>query len=190
MTETDEAAGAAPPTVAKRRWLRLTVVHLVMVIAALLGIGWTSVAGPPQAGIRSSVIWVWLALAPAYCVACIWEGWTHATASRLRTRLVLTQVLHWLTFLIAMYLLLTPQARGVLNDNAVGLALLTLLAMGTFLAGVHAWSLPICATGAVLALAVPTIAWVDANMVLILTTALLVAIGAGVVLIVRRQMAT
>jgi hypothetical protein len=181
-----QSAPQAQP--AARRWLGLTAVHLAMVIAALLGIGWTSLSGPPEAGGGRSVVWVWLALVPAYCAACIWEGWAHATASRLRTRLVVTQVLHWAAFLVAMYMLLTPQARSVLNDNAVGLALLTLLAMGTFVAGVHAWSLPVCATGVVLALAVPAIAWVDANMMVILVGLLLAALVAAAVLLVRRRM--
>jgi hypothetical protein len=193
MSETGEVApqsGATPGSVMRRRWLGLTVVHLVMIVAALLGIGWTSVMGTAPDGTGRGVFWIWLALVPAYCAACIWEGWAHATASRLRTRLVLTQVLHWLAFLVAMYVLLTPQVRGVLNDNAIGLALLTLLAMGTFVAGVHAWSLPVCATGVLLALAVPVIAWVDANMVLILAGLLLAALVAAAVLVVRHQMRT
>jgi len=189
MSGTDEVVTTAPAPATKRHWLGLSIVHLAMVLTALLGIGWTSLVSPAQIGAGSGVVWFWLALVPAYCAACIWEGWAPATLSRMRTRLVVTQLLHWLAFLVAMYLLLTPAARGVMNDNAVGLALLTLLAMGTFVAGVHAWSLPVCATGIVLALAVPMIAWLDANMVLILALVLLAAIAAGGVMLVRRQMA-
>ncbi len=187
MGETVEAA--TQPAAARRYWLGLTAVHLAMVLAALLGIGWTSLAGPPEAGGSRSVVYVWLALVPAYCAACIWEGWANATASRLRTRLVVTQLLHWAAFLIAMYVLLTPQLRGVLNDNTLGLALLGLLAIGTFVAGVHAWSLPVCATGIVLALAVPAIAWVDANIVLILTGVLVFALVAAAVMVAKRRLA-
>jgi hypothetical protein len=170
-----------------RSWLGLGAVHLAMVIGGLLGIGFTSIAGPGSDVPGSNVFWVWLALVPAYLLACIWEGWSHAKASGQRRRLVVTQALHWLAFLIAMYVLLLPQVRGVLNDNAVGLALLTLLAMGTFIAGVHAWSVPVCVTGVLLALAVPALAWVDANIVLLLTGVLLVALVAAGVLIYRRH---
>jgi hypothetical protein len=173
----------------RRRWLGLTAVHLAMVIAALVGIGWTSMFGNPASGGAGSAMWVWLALVPAYCAACIWEGWAFATAGGQRKRLVVTQLLHWAAFLITMYVLLTPQVRAVLNDNAVGLALLTLLAMGTFLAGVHAWSLPVCATGVVLALAVPAIAWVDANILLVLAAVLIVGVLAGVAMVVRGRRA-
>jgi hypothetical protein len=187
MSETVEAGPAA--AAAPRRWLGLSVVHLAMVIAALVGIGVTSLSRPPDVGAPNTVVWIWVALVPAYCAACIWEGWAHATASRLRTRLVVTQLLHWAAFLVAMYTLLTPGVRAVLNDNAVGLALLTLLAMGTFVAGVHAWSLPICTTGVVLALAVPAIAWADANMLLIVAVVLVLAVGAGGVMLLRSRMA-
>lgn len=188
MGETGGPAAQPAPGPGSRRWLGLSVVHLVMVVAALVGIGWTSVEGTPETGARGTVVWFWLALVPAYGAACIWEGWAHATASRLRTRLVVTQLLHWAAFLVAMYMLLTPGVRAVLNDNAVGLALLTLLAISTFVAGVHAWSLPICTTGVVLALAVPAIAWADANMLLIVAVVLVLAVGAGGVMLLRSRM--
>ena len=112
---------AAPPAApGSRRWIGLSLVHLAMVVAALVGIGITSLAGPPAIGTRSAVVWIWLALVPAYCVACIWEGWAYATASRLRTRLVVTQLLHWAAFLVAMYMLLTPAARGLARRQAGG----------------------------------------------------------------------
>jgi hypothetical protein len=170
-----------------RGWLGLGAVHLAMLIGGLLGIGYTSIAGPGSDVPGSGVFWIWMALVPAYFLACVWEGWGHAKASRLHRRLVVTQALHWLAFLIAMYVLLLPQVRGVLNDNAVGLALLTLLAMGTFIAGVHAWSMPVCVTGVLLALAVPGLAWVDANIVLLLACVLLLALLAAAALLVRRH---
>lgn len=191
MDETmQQPAPAAPaPATGSRRWFGLSLVHLAMIVAALIGIGITSLAGPPAAGTRGAAVWIWLALVPAYAGACIWEGWAHATASRLRTRLVVTQLLHWAAFLVAMYMLLTPELRGVLNENAVGLALLTLLAIGTFVAGVHAWSAPICATGVILALAVPALAWVDANMLLVIALVLIAAVVAAGVMLVKRRMA-
>jgi hypothetical protein len=50
-----------------------------------------------------------------------------------------------------------------------------LLALGTFVAGVHIQAWEVCALGAVTALSVPAIAWIEQS-------ALLLLVGAGVVL--------
>lgn len=170
-------------------WKRVTAVHLGMIVAALIGIAWTSAADPGAAtpGAARGVTWVWLALVPIYCAACIWHGWAGATANRMRTRLVVTQALHWLAFLGAMYMVLSPAVSGMMNADAIGLVLLTLLAMGTFVAGVHAWSAAICATGVTLALAIPVISWLDRSLVLLLAAAAVVAVVAGWVMLRRMR---
>ena len=56
-------------------------------------------------------------------------------------QLVVTQALHWLAFVGAMWLMFLPEVRGIVNDNATSLTLLILLALGTFVAGVHAQGL-------------------------------------------------
>ena len=76
-------------------------------------------------------------------------------------RLVTTQALHWLAFLGAMWLMFLPEVRGILNDNATSLTLLILLALGTFVAGVHAGVWRICAVGVFLAVSVPAVAWIQ-----------------------------
>ena len=96
-----------------------------------------------------------------------------------RLQLVLTQVLHWFGILAAMWLMFLPQVRGIENDNATSLSLLILLALGTFLAGVHARVWRICIVGAFLAVAVPAIAWIQESVILLLVVVLL---GAAVVL--------
>jgi len=170
-------------------WKRVTAVHLAMIVAALIGIAWTSAADPGAAGATPGaprgVTWVWLALVPVYCAACIWHGWDWATANRLRMRLVVTQALHWLAFLGAMYMVLSPTVSGMMNADAIGLVLLTLLAMGTFVAGVHAWSAAICATGVTLALAIPVISWLDRSIVLVVASIAVVAVVAGWVMLRR-----
>ena len=50
-----------------------------------------------------------------------------------------------------MWLMFLPEVRGVVNDNATSLTLLILLALGTFVAGVHAGVWRICAVGVFLA---------------------------------------
>jgi hypothetical protein len=71
-----------------------------------------------------------------------------------------------------------PEVRGVVNDNATSLALLILLALGTFVAGVHARVWRICLVGLFLALSVPAVAWIqDSAMLLMVGTLMVVAVG-------------
>jgi hypothetical protein len=65
--------------------------------------------------------------------------------------------------------------QSMLNADALGLAILMLLALGTFVAGVHIQSWEVCALGAVKAFSVPAISWIEQS-------ALLLLLGAGVVL--------
>ncbi len=57
--------------------------------------------------------------------------------------------------------MLLPSVQRILNVSAGGLATLTLLALGTFTAGVHVLSWQVCLLGLVMALGVPAIAWVE-----------------------------
>ena len=108
-------------------------------------------------------------------VLCVSTGWQQVHDKEGRLQLVWTQALHWLAFLIAMNLVLLTGMQTMLNADATGLAILMLLALGTFVAGVHTRTWEVCALGAVMALSVPAIAWVEQS-------ALLLLLGAGVVL--------
>ncbi len=100
----------------------------------------------------------------------------------------MTQALHWLAFLGAMSLMFMPEVRGVVNDNAMSLALLILLALGTFVAGVHARVWRICLVGAFLALAVPVVAWVqDSAMFLLVASILVIVVAAAFLWLWRRE---
>jgi hypothetical protein len=87
-------------------------------------------------------------------------------------------VAHWLAFFAAMNLLLLPRVQDMVNADATGLAILLLLAPGTFVAGVHILAWQVCLLGAVMALFVPAIAWIEAAALIVLL-ALSVLIGAG-----------
>ena len=60
-----------------------------------------------------------------------------------------------------MNVLLLSSVQRILGVSADGLAMLTLLALGTFTAGVHVNSLRICLLGLLMVLGVPAIAWVE-----------------------------
>ena len=78
---------------------------------------------------------------------------------------VMAQALHWLAFLVAMNIVLLPNVQRMLTAPATGLALLMLLALGTFVAGVHV-SWHICAPGIDMAFFVPAIAWLTESWAL------------------------
>lgn len=77
-----------------------------------------------------------------------------------------------------MNIVLLPGVQKMLPAPATSLVLLTLLALGTFLAGVNLLSLQICFLGLAMALAVPAIAWFKQSaLFLVLAAILLVGLG-------------
>lgn len=66
----------------------------------------------------------------------------------------------------------------MVNADATGLAVLLLLALGTFVAGVHIPAWQVCMLGVVMALFVPAIAWIE-KAALIILLAVIVLVGAG-----------
>jgi hypothetical protein len=150
-------------------WLRRDLPYAAMLAFALGGLVLTSFRG-------AGTYYYWMALAPIYGLIAIASGWRQLDTGNDRLQLVLTQVLHWVGILAAMWLMFLPQVRGIENDNATGLSLLILLALGTFLAGVHARVWRVCIVGAFLAFAVPVVAWVQDSAVLLLVVALLVIV--------------
>jgi hypothetical protein len=146
--------------------------YIIMLVLALGGVGYAGIT-------RKAIVGYWDLLAPVFGVIVLIVGWQHAPDRRARIRLAWTQALHWLAFLVAMRVLYMPTVRGVVNTNSRGLDVLVLLALGTFVAGVHALSWRICVVGAFLALAVPAIAWLEQSVLLVaLGTLLLLAVVA------------
>ena len=157
-----------------RHWLLRELPYVAMLALAVGGLVLTSFRGP-------TTHFYWMALAPAYALIVVISGWRHAETGAARLQLAVTQALHWLAFVGAMWLMFLPEVRGVDSDNAISLTLLILLALGTFVAGVHARAWRICVVGVFLGAAVPAVAWVQESAMLLLVSALLVA-AAGFVL--------
>lgn len=163
------------------RWLLRDLPYAAMLVLAVGGIVLTSFRGP-------TTYFYWMALAPIYALIVIASGWRQLETGAERMRLVVTQVLHWAAFLGAMWLMFLPEVRGVVNDNATSLTLLILLALGTFVAGVHAAVWRISAVGVFLALSVPAVAWVQESAMLLLVGALLlIVVGAAFWWMWRRE---
>lgn len=140
-------------------WLR-DLPYAVVFVLAIFGIAYNSYS-------KQSIVGYWEFLALAICMVCIGSGWPHAHDKKTRLRLVWTQVLHWLAFLVAMNVMLLPSVQRMMNANATSLAVLTLLALGTFTAGVHILSWQICLLGIVMALGVPASAWLEQSALLL-----------------------
>jgi hypothetical protein len=154
-------------------WLRELPFSLVLILT-LLGVAYTSFLKEPITG-------YWELLAPVIGLVCVGAGWPSANDKNARLRLICTQALHWAAFLLVMNMVLLPSVQRILNTSATGLAVLILLALGTFTAGVHVFSWLVCLLGIIMALCVPAAAWIEASALIIVLIAV-ATLGVGVVL--------
>jgi hypothetical protein len=143
----------------------------IVLVLTLIGVAYTSFTKRPTTA-------YWEFLVPVTGALCIWSGWRSAREKNEELRLIWTQVAHWLAFFAAMNLLLLPSVQAMVNADATGLAVLLLLALGTFVAGVHIPAWQVCMLGVVMALFVPAIAWIE-KAALIILLAVIVLVGAG-----------
>jgi hypothetical protein len=147
--------------------------YLVVLAMTMIGVAYTSAS-------RQPLILYWEVLALTVFAVCIFAGWRHTEGRDARIRMLWTQALHWGAFLAAMNIVLLPGVQRVLTATSTGITLLMLLALGTFVAGVHL-SLRISLLGLTMALAVPAIAWLKQSaLFLLLATIALVAIALAV----------
>lgn len=164
----------------KSLWVR-ELPYSAVLILTLLGVAYTSYSKQP-------IAIYWELLAPLIGLVCISAGWASASDNEARLQLIWTQALHWIAFLVVMNVMLLPSVQKILGVSANGLAVLTLLALGTFTAGVHVRSLRVCLLGLVMALCVPAIAWVEESiLIVVLIVGAVLAIG--IVFLWHRQRA-
>ncbi len=142
--------------------------YLLILLAAILGVAYTNFAQTP-------IMPYWVALAPFIGVICVIKRWREVEAWEDRLRLMWTQGLHWMAVLLAMRLLFVATVKQQMTANASALTVLTLLALGTFTAGVHIVSWRICLVGIILAIGVPAIAWLEQSAILVTVAVLGIA---------------
>ena len=142
--------------------------YLLVLILALFGVAYTSFSKTP-------ITAYWIVLAPFIGLICVITRWRDAENREQRLRLIWTQALHWAAVLVAMRLMFVADVSRMMNADASALAALTVLALGTFTAGVHIAAWRICVVGIVLALGVPAIAWLEQSTLLLLLIAVVVA---------------
>jgi hypothetical protein len=173
-----EQPAALPPGIKHKLWhpgfwLRELPFSLVLVLT-LIGVAYTSFSKQP-------ITVFWELLAPLIALVSIATGWKNATDSQSRTQLIGTQALHWLAFLVVMNLMLLPTVQRDFSAQATGLAIFTLMALGTFTSGIHVLSWQVCVLGLIMALGIPAIAWIQ-NAALISVLAIGVVVAIAVVL--------
>jgi hypothetical protein len=146
--------------------------YLLVLILALFGVAYTSFSQTPMTV-------YWIILAPLIGVICVITRWQDVASREQRLRLMWTQALHWGAVLLAMHLMFVADVRRMMNADASALAALTVLALGTFTAGVHISAWRICLVGVVLAVGVPAIAWLEQSaLLLVLVAVVLIGITA------------
>lgn len=163
-TEADPVG--APRKSISVRWLLDDSPFIAMLLLALAGL------------VFRLPVTYWVILTPIFGVISIVAGWPHFQTRQERVTLVYSLALNWCALMLAIYLLYNSGVQGVLNANASSLAMMVLLALGTFVAGVQAKVWRVCAVGVALFLAVPGLGWLDQSP-LLLTAATLVIIALG-----------
>jgi len=159
-------------------FLKRQLPYIAVLVLAISGVAYTNISNQPLVG-------YWEFLVIVMGGVCIVTQWDSAQDRRARFRLILTQALHWLAILVTMNIVLLSGLRAMLPAPATSLVLLTLLALGTFLAGVSFFSAQICFLGLAMALAVPAIVWLKQSA-LFLTLAAILLIGIGIIFWPRR----
>jgi len=154
-------------------WVRELPFTLVLILI-IAGVAYTSFSKKPIVG-------YWEILAPIIALVCVAAGWQEVGDKNGRLRLIVTQALHWFAFLLVMNLMLLSSVQRIFTAQATGLAVFTLLALGTFTAGVHVLSWQVCLLGLIMALGIPAIAWIENSALLVVPIAVAV-VGVGAVL--------
>jgi hypothetical protein len=145
--------------------------YVVALVLAIAGVAYTNVSQQPLTG-----YWEFLALAIA--VVCIVSKWHELDSRQAQFQLIWTQAVHWIAVLVTMNIMLVSGVQQLLPSPATSLVLLTLLALGCFLAGVSLLSLRLCFLGAAMLAAVPAISWLkQSTLFFLLAAVLLVGLG-------------
>jgi hypothetical protein len=145
--------------------------YVAMLSFALFGVAYTSMS-------RQQMTTYWIALAPFFGLICVIARWGDIHGTKAHWQLIQSQALHWFAVVLAMYLVFVSDVKQIMNSDASALVVLTILALGTFTAGVHVAAWRICLVGVVLGCGVPAIAWLEeSTLLLVLLAMVLIAIA-------------
>jgi hypothetical protein len=169
-----EAAPMEPPK-------RGHVEEIVLVLLVLLsGVG----VIVNDYGSKETAFRLWLWMTPVFGVISTWAAWSRAQRrGEPVATIVPVQIVHWLGVVGAVLLIYVLQIYGRMTAEGAGSAVLVVLALAAFLAGVHTdWRLSVL--GVVLGVAVIGFAYVE-RAALVVVPILLVAL-VGLIFYMRR----
>lgn len=147
-------------------WLLHDLPFIAMLLLALTGLA-----------LRLPISY-WVFLMPVFAVISIVEGWNHFATRKEKLGLIGRVTAVWCALLLALYIHFSSGVEGVLNANAMSLSMMTLMALGTFVAGLQAHAWRVCVVGGLLFVAVPGLGWLDQSpMLLVAITCLIIALG-------------
>ncbi len=151
------------------------IVLLILLIFSGIGVALTDFN--PSRG-----FWFWAAMGPLFWAGSVFMQWQQVKAGGgSKIRMIWTQIIHWLGFLSAIYLVFLLNNTGRLNSADFGLVALLVLALSTFLAGVHGnWR--ICMVGLFLGIAAASAALLEEYLWLILILAVIVFMLLAIIL--------
>ena len=114
------------------RWRERVIADCAMLLLSLVGVGITDWA--PQHSWK-----YWSYLVPVFGIITIVETWRSRRPDerKLNLSILRKQILHWLGLLTCVYLMFTFVRIGLVSAEIAGLVNLMMLALATFLAGVH-----------------------------------------------------
>ncbi|WP_051678718.1 hypothetical protein [Xanthobacter sp. 91] len=175
----NRTAGGAPTDASAGRdfWLREGP-YLAILALTVGGVAYVAMT-------RRPLVTFWEFVAVASCAVGIFAGWRRAALKEQRLRLVVTQLLHWGAFLAAMNLVFLPSVQAVADADSTSLIVLLLLALGSFVAGVHTQSWRMGLNGVFMALCVPAVAWLDQSALFVALVGAAAVGAAGFILWAR-----
>ena len=135
--------------------------YFTMLILAVFGVALTSFARP-------AVTTFWLILCPVFGIICVAARWREVDGREAQWLLIRQQVIHWLAIMFAISLVFVSEVKQMMNADASALMVMTILALGTFIAGNYSsggWRISL--VGFQLALGVPAVAWLEQSTLLL-----------------------
>jgi hypothetical protein len=173
MSEKSSTPVSGDAAIKKSRRHRLLGIYesviIGLILLSIIGIGITDFS--PADSYK-----YWVAMVPIFCGACLILEWSHARGKGAKWSTMLrTQLLHWIGLLVAVRLVFEMLHKGRLDNENTGLVILLLLALSTFIAGIHlGWRL--CLVGGFLGAALVAATYLEEYVWLLLIIGLAVLV--------------
>jgi hypothetical protein len=129
------------------------VVFVILILLTMGGVALTNIS-PEDAH------FFWLAMNPVFAIGAIMSGWHRANEQNTRKHLLVTQLFHWGSSLVAIVIIYGFLHTGQLQFGSTGLIIVLVLALSAFLDGIHVgWHFSVL--GVLLAVIAVTVSYVE-----------------------------